>query len=44
MKPVGQDSLNTRRTLTVRGRDYAYFSIPEAARTIGDVSRLPVSP
>ena len=43
MKPVGQDSLNTRRTLTVNGRDYAYFSIPEAARTIGDVSRLPVS-
>ncbi len=43
MKPVGQDSLNTRRTLTVNGRDYTYFSIPEAARTIGDVSRLPVS-
>ncbi len=43
MKPVGQDTLNTRRTLTVNGRDYAYFSIPEAARTIGDVSRLPVS-
>ncbi len=43
MKLVGQDSLNTRRTLTVNGRDYAYFSIPEAARTIGDVSRLPVS-
>ena len=43
MKPVGQDSLNTRRTLTVNGRDYAYFSIPEAARTIGDVSRLPIS-
>jgi aconitate hydratase len=40
---MGQDSLKTRRTLTVGGRNYDYFSIPEAARTIGDVSRLPVS-
>ena len=43
MKPTGQDTLNTRRTLNAGGRDYAYFSIPEAERTIGDVSRLPVS-
>jgi len=43
MKSVGQDSLKTRRTLNVEGRDYAYFSIPEAEKTIGDVSRLPVS-
>jgi aconitate hydratase len=40
---VGHDSLKTRRTLTVGGRDYAYFSLPEAARTLGDISRLPVS-
>jgi aconitate hydratase len=43
MKAIGQDSLNTRRTLTVEGRDYAYFSLPEAAKTLGDISRLPVS-
>ena len=43
MKSIGRDSLHARATLTVDGRDYAYFSIPEAARTIGDVSRLPVS-
>ena len=43
MKTVGHDSLKTRRTLTVDGRDYAYFSIPEAAAQIGDVARLPVS-
>ena len=41
--PTGQDSLNTRRTLTVQGKDFSYFSIPEAEKTIGDVSRLPVS-
>jgi aconitate hydratase len=40
---IGHDSLNTRRTLTVGGRDYVYFSLPEAARTLGDISRLPVS-
>ncbi len=43
MTSIGHDSLNTRRTLTVEGRDYEYFSLPEAAKTIGDISRLPVS-
>ena len=43
MKTIGQDSLNTRRTLTLEGVEYDYFSIPEAAKTLGDVSRLPVS-
>ena len=43
MKMTGQDSLKTRATLTVLGKTYTYFSIPEAARTIGDVERLPVS-
>ncbi len=43
MKSVGQDSLKTRATLTVAGKTYTYFSLPEAARTIGDISRLPVS-
>ncbi|OUI91093.1 aconitate hydratase [Acetobacter indonesiensis] len=43
MKTVGHDSLKTGRTLDVDGKTYHYFSIPEASKTIGDVSRLPVS-
>ena len=43
MKSIGRDSLNTQRTLTVAGKTYTYFSIPEAAKAIGDVARLPVS-
>ena len=43
MTAVGQDTLKTRRTLTVEGKAYDYFSLPEAAKTLGDVSRLPVS-
>ena len=44
MTSIGQDSLNTRRALTVEGKRYEYFSIPEAAKQLGgDLSRLPVS-
>ncbi len=43
MTAVGQDTLKTRRTLTVEGKQYVYFSLPEAAKTLGDISRLPVS-
>jgi aconitate hydratase len=43
MKAIGQDTLKTRRTLTAAGKSYDYFSLPEAAKTIGDISRLPVS-
>jgi aconitate hydratase len=43
MRMIGQDSLKTRRTLEVDGRTYHYFSLPEAAKSIGDVSRLPFS-
>jgi aconitate hydratase len=44
MKMIGQDSLNTRRTLTAGGRSYDYFSIPEAAKALGaDLTRLPVT-
>jgi aconitate hydratase len=43
MTSHGQDSLNTRRTLNIHGKEYAYFSLPEAATHIGDISRLPVS-
>jgi aconitate hydratase len=43
MTAVGQDTLKTRGTLTVEGKQYVYFSLPEAAKTLGDISRLPVS-
>lgn len=41
MSTVGQDTLNTRRTLNVDGKEYDYFSLKAATETIGDVSRLP---
>ena len=37
------DSLNCRRSLEVAGQTYHYFSLPDAARSLGDISRLPVS-
>ncbi|GAB3373867.1 aconitate hydratase [Azotobacter armeniacus] len=37
------DSLNCRRSLNVNGQTYHYFSLPEAAKSLGDISRLPVS-
>ncbi|WP_349569569.1 aconitate hydratase AcnA [Azotobacter salinestris] len=37
------DSLNCRRSLDVDGQTYHYFSLPEAAKSLGDISRLPVS-
>jgi aconitate hydratase len=40
---TGKDTLKTRRTLTVDGTDYDYFSIPAAEAAIGNVSRLPFS-
>jgi aconitate hydratase len=40
---VGQDSLNTRSTLDVNGRSYAYYSLAKAAAQLGDISRLPFS-
>ena len=43
MIPTGQDSLNTRSTLTVGGRSYAYYSLDKAAAQLGDISRLPFS-
>ena len=39
----GHDTLKTRRTLTVGGKSYDYFSLPAAAEKIGDISRLPFS-
>ncbi len=43
MTSIGHDSLKTRKSITIAGKTFHYFSIPEAAKTIGDVSRLPVS-
>jgi aconitate hydratase len=43
MTEVGKDTLQTRSTLSVNGRDYAYYSFAKAAETIGDVARLPFS-
>jgi len=37
------DSFNCRRSLEVDGRTYQYFSLPDAARSLGDLSRLPIS-
>ncbi|MBX7513659.1 aconitate hydratase AcnA [Qipengyuania sp. GH38] len=43
MTQVGKDTLGTRSTLTVDGKDYAYYSFEKAAEKIGDVSKLPFS-
>jgi aconitate hydratase len=43
MTAVGQDSLNTRTTLDVGGKTYAYYSLAKAGEQLGDVSRLPLS-
>ncbi len=44
MPITGQDTLNTRRTLGVGGKEYDYFSLNAAADAgLGDVSKLPKS-
>ena len=43
MTQVGQDTLGTRSTLSVGGKDYAYYSLSKAAAKLGDISRLPFS-
>jgi aconitate hydratase len=43
MTAIGQDSLNTRSTLNVGGKPYAYYSLAKAAEQLGDVKRLPFS-
>lgn len=37
------DSLNCRRELKIGDTTYHYFSLPEAARRLGDIQRLPKS-
>ncbi len=41
MTITGHDTLNTRKILTVEGKEYDYFSIDAASKIIGDISRLP---
>ncbi len=43
MTAIGQDTLNTRTTLTAGGKSYDYFSLAKAAEQLGDISRLPFS-
>ncbi len=41
--PTGQDTLRTRAILHVGDKNFAYYSIKEAEKALGDVSLLPVS-
>ncbi|MEO8723969.1 MAG: aconitate hydratase AcnA [Sphingobium sp.] len=43
MTAIGQDTLGTRQTMKVGGKDIAYYSLKKAAEKLGDVSRLPFS-
>jgi aconitate hydratase len=43
MTAIGQDSLKTRRTLTVDGKSYDFYSLKEAEKHLGDLKRLPKS-
>ncbi|RVQ67764.1 aconitate hydratase AcnA [Croceicoccus ponticola] len=43
MTAVGKDTLGTRSTMTVGGKEYAYYSLKKASEKLGDVSRLPFS-
>ncbi|MEO1221936.1 MAG: aconitase family protein, partial [Pseudomonadota bacterium] len=43
MTATGKDSLQTRSTLNVGGKTYAYYSLAKAAVALGDVSKLPIS-
>ncbi|WP_347907699.1 aconitate hydratase AcnA [Pseudomonas grandcourensis] len=37
------DSLNTLKTLQVGNKTYHYFSLPDAAKSLGDLDKLPMS-
>jgi aconitate hydratase len=43
MTAIGNDTLGTRDTLTVGTASYDFFSLPKAAKKLGDISRLPFS-
>lgn len=40
---ASQDSLGTLSTLEVKGKTYHYYSLPEAAKKLGDIKKLPTS-
>lgn len=37
------NSFNAKQTLSVNGKNYTYYSLPEAAKTLGDLNALPFS-
>ena len=37
------DSLKTLKTLQVDDKTYHYFSLPDAAKSLGDLDKLPMS-
>lgn len=41
MTQTGHDTLKVRKTLEVDGKSYDYFSLPEAAKQLGDIEKLP---
>ena len=41
MARAGHDSMKTRRTMTVDGKDYDYFSLQAIAEQIGNIDKLP---
>ena len=43
MTAIGNDTLATRDTLQVGANSYAFYSLPKAAKKLGDISRLPFS-
>ena len=43
MTAIGKDTLATRSTLNVNGKEYAYYSLSKAAEQLGDISKLPIS-
>ncbi len=43
MTPTGQNSLNTRSTLSVGSKTYTYYSLAKAGEALGDIARLPFS-
>ena len=41
MTQTGHDTLQVRKTLDVDGKSYDYFSLPDAAKQLGNIDRLP---
>jgi aconitate hydratase len=43
MSRTGLDTLQTRKSLSVDGKNYDYFSLKAVEEKLGDLSRLPFS-